>query len=385
MTKRTTCIVGTFLWKLTSPGGTKVTTPPWGLASAALAAAGLVLLGCQSAIRSTAPPESTGRATGAGRAQGPIVYVSNEESNDIAVIDGSTDTLVTTIFVGKRPRGIKLSPDGKNLFVALSGSPMAPPGVDESKLPPPDRAADGIAIVDVASRQVIRTLSTGEDPESFDISSDGRTLYVSNEDAATATVVDLSSGAIKKVISVGGEPEGVRIHPDGKVVYMTSEADNEVDVIDIASQTVIAKVETSLRPRAVAFTPDGASAYVTAEQGAAVTVVDARRHAALGQIPIEVKGAKPMGIAMSNDGKTAYVTCGRGTAIVIIDTATNRVVKTVLGVGTRPWGIALAPDGRKLYTANGPSNDVSVVDVASGTVVKKIPAGRGPWGVAISP
>ena len=40
------------------------------------------------------------------------------------------------IAVGKRPRGIKLSRDGTRLFVALSGSPMRRPGVDESKLPP---------------------------------------------------------------------------------------------------------------------------------------------------------------------------------------------------------------------------------------------------------
>ena len=60
--------------------------------------------------------------------------------------------------VGKRPRGIKLSRDGKTLYVALSGSPRGGPGVDESKLPPADRAADGVGVVDVASRKLVRTL-----------------------------------------------------------------------------------------------------------------------------------------------------------------------------------------------------------------------------------
>ena len=48
---------------------------------------------------------------------------------------------------GKRPRGIRLSRDGSQVFVALSGSPIAPPGVDESTLPPADKKADGIGIV----------------------------------------------------------------------------------------------------------------------------------------------------------------------------------------------------------------------------------------------
>ena len=74
------------------------------------------------------------------------------------------------------------------LLVALSGSPIAGPGVDESKLPPADRAADGIGVVDLATRKVVRTLTSGQDPEAFDLSPDGKTLYVSNEETAEMSV-----------------------------------------------------------------------------------------------------------------------------------------------------------------------------------------------------
>ena len=80
---------------------------------------------------------------------------------DLTIIDGGTNAVVATIPLGKRPRGIKVSPDGTKLFVALSGSPMAPPGTDESKLPPPDRTADGIGVVDIASRKVTTVLTSG--------------------------------------------------------------------------------------------------------------------------------------------------------------------------------------------------------------------------------
>jgi hypothetical protein len=45
-----------------------------------------------------------------------------------------------TIPVGRRPRGIRVSPEGRTLFVALSGSPLAPPGVDRDALLPADKA-----------------------------------------------------------------------------------------------------------------------------------------------------------------------------------------------------------------------------------------------------
>ena len=62
--------------------------------------------------------------------------------------------------LGKRPRGVRVSPDAAMLYVALSGSPFAPPGVEEKTLPPPDRSADGIGVVDVRTLRLVRVPST---------------------------------------------------------------------------------------------------------------------------------------------------------------------------------------------------------------------------------
>jgi len=59
------------------------------------------------------------------------VFVSNEKEGTLTVIDGSSQQAVATIPVGKRPRGVHPSPDGKLLYVALSGSPITgPPPLD---------------------------------------------------------------------------------------------------------------------------------------------------------------------------------------------------------------------------------------------------------------
>src|SRR3954453_22379256 len=114
------------------------------------------------------------------------LYVSNEASGDVTVIEDGKP--VATIAVGQRPRGIKLR--GEKLYVAVSGSPRAGPGVREEDLPPPDRAQDGIAVVDVERRAVVARLPGGPDPESFDLSPDGKLLFVSNEDTSALSVVD---------------------------------------------------------------------------------------------------------------------------------------------------------------------------------------------------
>ncbi len=327
-----------------------------------------------------------------------FVYVSNERSGDISVIDGATDAVVATIRVGKRPRGIHAPPDGKRLFVTLSGSPRMAPGIDESRAPA-DKTADGLGVIDPVARRLIDRWHVGSDPEQFAISKDGRFAFIANEDDASASIIDLSSGQSRGKIKVSEEPEGVGVNPSNSEVYVTCEEKGEVFAIDPDQQRVIAKIDTGGRPRSVAFSPDGSRAYVACENGGYVAVVDAKSHKLLSKIQLPT-GSLPMGTAISHDGKELYVSTGRGNAVAIIDTQKNEVPRSPLlsargegegeesivatiPVGNRVWGIALDPSGSKLYTANGASNDVSVVDVKSRKELRRIKVGDGPWGIAI--
>src|SRR6478752_2267549 len=150
-----------------------------------------------------------------------LLYVSAEGSGEIFVVDPEHASVAARIPVGKRPRGLKVSKDGRFLFVALSGSPRGGPNMDESKLPPPDRSADGIGVVDLVERKLVRTLPSGQDPETFDLSKDGKTL---------------------RRVPVGKEPEGVSVRHAGKVVYVTSEQDSKVAAIEATTFAVVAEV-----------------------------------------------------------------------------------------------------------------------------------------------
>src|SRR5207247_10582211 len=76
------------------------------------------------------------------RARDPLLYCSNEVSNTISVISSKTNTVIATIPVGKRPRGMALSPDRRTVYVALG----------------PD---DAIGVGDGAEGAMSRTLSGG--------------------------------------------------------------------------------------------------------------------------------------------------------------------------------------------------------------------------------
>lgn len=309
------------------------------------------------------------------------LYVSDETGGNVVIVDPQHASVVARIAVGKRPRGIQLSPDQLRLYVALSGSPMGGPNVDESKLPPPDRRYDGIGVVDLKSQKLISTYPSGADPETFALSHDGKALYVSNEDTGMLSAVDLNRGTLRATVAVGSEPEGVAVSRDDRIVYVACETANAVYVVDAQGMKVLAKIPTEKRPRAILLAKEGHRGYVTGEFGAALTAFSTDDYKVLKTIALgDPKVVRPMGIA-SPDGRRLYVTTGRFGALLEVDAETGRILRTIDKVGQRPWGVALSRDGTKAYTANGPSGDIAVVDLRSGQVDATIAVGGSPWGI----
>jgi YVTN family beta-propeller protein len=314
----------------------------------------------------------------------PRVYVSDEDGGTVVVLSTTRDEVIARIPVGKRPRGLRVSPDGTRLFVALSGLPKAGPGAKDTELPPADPSADGIGVVDLATLKLLRVIPGGKDPELFDVTGDGKRLWVSNEDSAEAALVDVEAGEVLRRVPVGKEPEGVAIHPGGKVVYVTNEGDNSVSVLDIETGAPIDQIATGGRPRSVVFTPDGSRAFIACETTHVIIIVDGRTHQRIGAVDFDDESVRPMGLAVTPDGHTLYVSGGRGKTVHVISLdGEPKVTRTIKDVGTRPWGIGLTRGGDRLYTANGPAGDVSIIDTATGAVVRHIPVGGSPWGVAV--
>src|SRR5262245_48826758 len=60
-----------------------------------------------SATTDSAAPAPRSTAAGA-ETSGEVVYVSNEDSNDLTVISAADNRVIETIPVGTRPRGVKV-------------------------------------------------------------------------------------------------------------------------------------------------------------------------------------------------------------------------------------------------------------------------------------
>ncbi|RLA16440.1 MAG: hypothetical protein DRQ56_10570, partial [Gammaproteobacteria bacterium] len=273
------------------------------------------------------------------------VFVTLEKDNALAVVDGTTGKLVKTVDLGQRPRGIILSADGSQLYIAASDD-------------------DTIQIVDSTTYEIVGALPSGDDPETFDMSPDGKRLFVSNEDDDLVTVIDTVSQSVVKEIAVGVEPEGIAASPDGKWVVNSSETTNMIHWIDTGSLEIVENTLVDQRPRAVKFTADSQQLWVTSEVGGVLSILDAQTQQPIKKLTFKIRGVtaeqiQPVGIAIDKAGQWGYVALGPANRVAVIDVRRLEVVDYLL-VGQRVWNLAFSPDQSRLYTTNGVSNDISI-------------------------
>jgi YVTN family beta-propeller protein len=201
------------------------------------------------------------------------------------------------------PAGMALSPDGLRLYVA-------------------ENLTNNLAVVDVTEKKVIARIAVGEYPYDCVVSRDGRRAYVSNWGSRSVSVIDTTANKVGGIIQVGDHPNDLELARDGRTLYVANANSNTVSVIDTARAKEIEAISTALHPKspigstpnAVALSPDEKTLYIANADNNNVAVIDVTRRGesrALGFIPT---GWYPTSVRVSKDGRRLFVANGKGAA-----------------------------------------------------------------------
>jgi YVTN family beta-propeller protein len=142
------------------------------------------------------------------------------------------------------PIALKLSPDGRRLYVVCEGS-------------------DSLLAVDVAGRKVVAKASVGQHPKGLAISPDGKTLYVSNEESDTVSEIDAASFEPRRTFQTGWGPVGLTTDRSGKTLYVANSIGNDVSLIDLSTGKETKRLGAWRSPHQVALSHDGRRVYVS--------------------------------------------------------------------------------------------------------------------------
>lgn len=319
------------------------------------------------------------------------VYVADEETNSISVIDAVTFKKIRNIPVGLGPHNVQVAPDGKLLWLTTNGEPDLAVGKPAQQA----MAASGhgtmpgggaVWAIDTVTDLVVAKVPVGKHPAHVVVTPDGRQAYVTNGGDNTVSVVDLSAQLVIETIAVGASPHGLRFSPDGKQAWVANLKAGTVSVIDTRTRKQIARVAVGKGPAQVAFTPDGRLAFVSLSEEKRVAVIDPAKRQVIRKVSV---GTVPIQLYATPDSRLLLVANqgtrdNPGSTVSMIDLETFKVAATV-ETGPGAHGVVVDPDGSHAFVTNTYANTVSVLDIGERKVVATVPVGGGPNGVSVTP
>lgn len=310
----------------------------------------------------------------------PAAFVVNGKSNNVQVIELSTNTVKETIdLMGATfPHHVYLNPAKNLMAVAITATDLTGghgghgggsgnymvhiintvTGAHEhqlscAKMPhnavfSPDGAELWVSQSDAVQSQVLiyntsdwslkTTVNVGKGLSEVTFASDGSMAFATNTDDGTVSIIDPSSKIIHATVTVGADPVGAWPASNGKM-YVDNEMDETVSEIDVATMAVSETFTLGFKPGYVAYSEHHDEVWVTdADNGKVVYYAkQAGTWMEMGSIPT---GADAHAIAFSANGETAYVTNQGANTVSVIDVA-NHAVTATINVGEKPNGIAL--------------------------------------------
>ncbi len=277
-------------------------------------------------------PTGTEPHEGAASPDGRFVVISNtdygsDSGHTLTVIDVAERRVAKTIALGRytHPHGIMFMPDGRRVIVTTEGH-------------------DAVVIVDVDKGEVVVAIDTEGNPcHMVAPSADGKRAYATSIRRGTLVVLDLEEGKLLRTITTGDGAEGFDIAPDGSEIWVGNRAEDTITIVDAGTLEISKKIESKGFPIRLRFALDGKVALVSNYRAGVVSVFDRVTREEIARIPMETD-AVPIGILVAPDGRHAFIANTRANVITVIDVLTHEV-KATLRAGNTPDGMAWARVG----------------------------------------
>jgi YVTN family beta-propeller protein len=166
---------------------------------------------------------------------GRLVFVTLQDSGELAAIDLATQAIAWRMPVGQAPAGIWMIPGGTTLLVGMTGE-------------------DDVAVVDWSKRQVVKRIPTGRGAHNFRSLDDGVHVAVSNRVANTISLIDYRT--LTKSADITGllpGPDDMELTADHKYLWVTFRFARHVGVIDMATRQLVDTIAVGRSPHGIYF------------------------------------------------------------------------------------------------------------------------------------
>jgi YVTN family beta-propeller protein len=300
------------------------------------------------------------------------VYVTNEFSNTVSVIDGITQRVIDTITVGSFPYGVAVNPFNDRIYVTNRGS-------------------NTVTVIDSPTNTKLSDIPVGNSPVGIAVNPSSNWIYITNINAGTVSVIDGITNKVTDTITVGKAPYGVAVNPLTNKIYVTNIQSSTVSIIDGRINKIITTIPVGKSPVGVSANTISNMVYVTNHLSNTVSVIDGKTNKVSTNIAV---GKSPVGVSVNPVTNKIYVTNIQSSTVSIIDGRINKITRSITvnpslrrveGSGDPVLNmpiltqfpliaslVAVNSVSNMIYVTNTGSNTLSVIDGDKDAVIVRI-------------
>jgi len=299
------------------------------------------------------------------------LYVANQFSNTISVIDTDKSKVEKNIDVGNSPYDVDVNPFSNRIYAS-------------------NRDSDTISVIDGFTNKELTRIRVGDSPLGIGINLGRGWVYVANLDSNTITVIDAIDNHIIKSLKYASLPYDIVINPLTNKVYVSDLGKDSVLVLDGSNNTLVSTITVGSNPSVLAINTQTNTIYVSNFSNDTVSVINGTSN----KIETNVKvGHNPVGIAVNPRINKIYVNNMADNTISVINGTTNKVMENISlepaiiasGVNT-PFinvplkvtfpliatKLAVDPSTNFTYVTNPRSNGIITIDGKTDKIITKI-------------
>jgi len=300
-------------------------------------------------------------AGGANRTDTIAIFAfSNHEKGFIYRVP-SPDRVVATIGVGRYPTGVAYDSERNETFVANFWS-------------------NNVSVINDSSNTVVATLAIA-DPWAVVYDSGKGEVFVSSYWWLQNSVVVIAdtNNTVVATIGVASAPYGLAYDSARGEIFVTSSNSNGVvDVISDQTNTVVGQVPVGTDPCGLAYDSVKGEIFVANRYSDSVSVISDANDTVVATVGV---GSNPIAVTFDPVLGEAFVVNMVSGNVSVISDATDKVVATI-GVAYYPFDAAYDSETAEVFVPSTATNNVTVLSATSATVVATVPVGSFPQDVA---
>ena len=247
-----------------------------------------------------------------------------------------------------------------------------------------NQVSDTVSVINGRTATEDDTIDVGDAPTGVAVDQDDDTVYVTNQDDSTVSVINGRTATEDDTITVSSRPFGVAVDQDDDTVYATLRDDSTVSVINARTATEDDTISVRWRPRGIAVDQVDDTVYVGNEASRTVSVIRGRTATVVG--PAISLGAELLSVAVNQADDTVYVTrlLSPGGSVSVIDGRSAMTVGTPIAAGPlTPYGVAVDQVDDTIYVTDEDLNTVAVINGRTSTVWTTLTVEGRPYGVDV--